>query len=989
MHKIINKNSIQKITAIIIIMIMCNFIMNGKVFAGYGAATQDPGASTGNATSTGQNTGTIKDAIDVGVKSDEIKAKIKSQLDVSDDTATKIYTDCYNDVNKIKISYTYVSTTGIATLNSVDTSNITQKDIDAMMDGSYVSNMGSQTATAGGNAPGTDGETASSGSYGQSVSDQEGADGGDVGGLLFGPLANLIQGIGDSVNKILQNVIIGDKSPVFYNSGWFTSESVKKIIEDNPADPNLEDVTVVKEYIDTFTGKYGVPDIKLTPAEIFAGNVAAFDANFFKTDTDHDQELGGSDKSIVEELRNTVAKWYVALRNIAIVGLLSALLYIGIRIVISSSAGDKAKYKQFFVDWVVALCLIFFLHYIMAFTMTMSETVTDVLAGQTTSQGRIKQVNIKLVGKDGKTQYTDDGLSEGFSVYFSSNFTGVARIKADYADSALRMGYSILYIALTVYTVYFAFVYLKRLLMLAFFTMIAPLVALTYPLDKIRDGKAQAFNYWFKEYMFYALLQPMHMLLYTVFVSSALSVAANNLLYAIVALAFIVPAEKIVKQMFGIKGNTESTLGGFAGGALASQAFNMLRKGPPQPKKGGGDGPKGEKGIRLNNPNKPNAMDTLAGDAMENGVENAAQMATAAGIGAAAGAASANATENENNEETDSNGVHVGDEGVIDGAQFREVPDNEQQGNGLENPEMQSGENPAMPENGQQNQNADNNNSEENPFAAIRAKANSAKGNLGSAINSRVQSAGGWSGIAKGVGKTGAKLAGRAAMMTTMGALGLGVGIVGGDMSDTLKGLGAGLTAGYATGGRLNSAVGNTIVGNNAAGRFLDDAIRGTGPERKRNDYIRSYMSNQENRNRLIEKNPSIKKSELDAQLRQRAELSYDSGVTDAKMLDRAVKLQKQLDAKNPRGVGNAERHGANYNKTVATMQLASKYSDSTFENDEKIAKAQNRLASKLERNMSERTNGPIDADTAKKYKARAKAEAAETMGNIDYLKNG
>lgn len=989
MHKIINKNSIQKITAIIIIMIMCNFIMNGKVFAGYGAATQDPGASTGNATSTGQNTGTIKDAIDVGVKSDEIKAKIKSQLDVSDDTATKIYTDCYNDVNKIKISYTYVSTTGIATLNSVDTSNITQKDIDAMMDGSYVSNMGSQTATAGGNAPGTDGETASSGSYGQSVSDQEGADGGDVGGLLFGPLANLIQGIGDSVNKILQNVIIGDKSPVFYNSGWFTSESVKKIIEDNPADPNLEDVTVVKEYIDTFTGKYGVPDIKLTPAEIFAGNVAAFDANFFKTDTDHDQELGGSDKSIVEELRNTVAKWYVALRNIAIVGLLSALLYIGIRIVISSSAGDKAKYKQFFVDWVVALCLIFFLHYIMAFTMTMSETVTDVLAGQTTSQGRIKQVNIKLVGKDGKTQYTDDGLSEGFSVYFSSNFTGVARIKADYADSALRMGYSILYIALTVYTVYFAFVYLKRLLMLAFFTMIAPLVALTYPLDKIRDGKAQAFNYWFKEYMFYALLQPMHMLLYTVFVSSALSVAANNLLYAIVALAFIVPAEKIVKQMFGIKGNTESTLGGFAGGALASQAFNMLRKGPPQPKKGGGDGPKGEKGIRLNNPNKPNAMDTLAGDAMENGVENAAQMATAAGIGAAAGAASANATENENNEETDSNGVHVGDEGVIDGAQFREVPDNEQQGNGLENPEMQSGENPAMPENGQQNQNVDNNNSEEDPFAAIRAKANSLKGNLGSAINSRVQSAGGWSGIAKGVGKTGAKLVGRAAMMTTMGALGLGVGIVGGDMSDTLKGLGAGLTAGYATGGRLNSVVGNTLTGNNAAGRFLDDAIRGTGPERKRNDYIRSYMSNQENRNRLIEKNPSIKKSELDAQLRQRAELSYDSGVTDAKMLDRAVKLQKQLDAKNPRGVGNAERHGANYDKTVATMQLASKYSDSTFENDEKIAKAQNRLASKLERNMSERTNGPIDADTAKKYKARAKAEAAETMGNIDYLKNG
>ena len=960
MHKIINKKSIQKITAIIIIMIMCNFIMSGKVWAveSWMSIKEYQDLSIGG-------TDTKQDLYNKDT-SPAVK-KLCSAWNITAEQAIEMLKNHANDEKTLYVNK-----------ETYDNTAYTISDVKIKPTEEEKTNYNIQVDD--------DGYASVDTSYNYGVnSDLEGSTKDGIGGLLLSPIAALIQGIGDGVNYLLQRNIIGDKSDVFVNSGVFEHSKMIQVLNENKPVSGVPQVDIAEEYIETATGKYGIPNIKLTPAEIFAGNVSALDANFFKTEGDHNQELGGSEKSIVEQLRDTVATWYVALRNIAIVGLLSALLYIGIRIVISSSAGDKAKYKQFFVDWVVALCLIFFLHYIMAFTMTMSETVTDVLAGDRTNQGRIKEVNIRLTETDGTTTFKDAGTE----VCFSSNFTGVARMKADYQGGTLKIGYSILYIALTVYTVYFAFVYLKRLLMLAFFTMIAPLVALTYPLDKIRDGKAQAFNYWFKEYMFYALLQPMHMLLYTVFVSSALSVAANNLLYAIVALAFIVPAEKIVKQMFGIKGNTESTLGGFAGGALASQAFNMLRKGPPQPKKGGGDGPKGEKGIRLNNPNKPNAMDTLAGDAMENGVENAAQMATAAGIGAAAGAASANATENENNEETDSNGVHVSDDGVIDGVQFREVPDNEQQGNGLENPEMQSGENPAMPENGQQNQNADNNNSEENPFAAIRAKANSAKGNLGSAINSRVQSAGGWSGIAKGVGKTGAKLAGRAAMMTTMGALGLGVGIVGGDMSDTLKGLGAGLTAGYATGGRLNSAVGNTIVGNNAAGRFLDDAIRGTGPERKRSDYIRSYMSNQENRNRLIEKNPSIKKSELDAQLRQRAELSYDSGVTDAKMLDRAVKLQKQLDAKNPRGVGNAERHGANYNKTVATMQLASKYSDSTFENDEKIAKAQNRLASKLERNMSERTNGPIDADTAKKYKARAKAEAAETMGNIDYLKNG
>lgn len=987
MHKIINKKSIQKITAIIIIMIMCNFIMSTKAWAA-GAVDSEAGTSTGTTTSTsGQNSGSIQQAVNAGVSVDAIKKSIKSQLNIENDSdVDKVYASCYNDTTKITVKYTVVASgvaAGSVRFGSVDVTNVSSDDVKGMIDGSYNSNLGSKQETAGG-ATGTNGETASAGSYAQDVADQEGANANAIGGLLARPIAALVLGICDGVNYILQSNIIGDKSDVFIDRGIVDHSKVIQTVTDNPTKTGLPEIKIVEKYLDDVNGGYGIPNIKLTPAEIFAGNVSALDANFFKTEADHNNELGGSDKSIVEKLRSTVSKWYVALRNIAIVGLLSALLYIGIRIVISSSNGDKAKYKQFFVDWVVALCLIFFMHYIMAFTMTMSETVTDVLAGDNTSNDRVKEVNIILTKTDGTTPYVEDDKKV---MQFSSNFTGVARIKATYQSGTLKLGYSVLYIGLTVYTVYFAFVYLKRLLMLAFFTMIAPMVALTYPLDKIKDGKAQAFNYWFKEYMFYALLQPMHMLLYTVFVSSALSVAANNLLYAIVALAFIVPAEKIVKQMFGIKGNTESTLGGFAGGALASQAFNMLRKGQSAPKKGG-DGPKGEKGVRFTNPNKANAMDTLAGSAAARQIGSKEQ--------------NAREETRRNNDDIERQQI---EEQIADGQLTRDELTEEQrrilgmnqqvQDNANDNQENHDEEHPEMPENNQQqNQNLDGDNANENeqdddPYAAARANANSRRGNLGTAINMRVQGAGGWSGIVKNAGKTGAKLAGRAAMMTTMGALGLGVGIVGGDMSDTLKGLGAGLTAGYATGGKLNNAVGNTITGNNAVGRFLDDAIRGTGPERQRSDYIRSYISNPENRNRLIEKNPHINKSELDSQLRQRAELSYDSGVTDAKKLDKAVKLKKKMDEQNPNGAGNAENRGINYDRTVATMRLAEKCSDSTFDDDDKIAKKQRRLAKELENSMSARVNGPIDASTARQMKAKANAEAAETMNNIDYLKNG
>ena len=974
MHKIINKKSIQKITAIIIIMIMCNFIMSTKAWAveSWMSIKEYQDLSIGG-------TDTKQDLYNKDT-SPAVK-KLCSAWNITAEQAIEMLKNHANDektlyVNKETYNNTAytISNVKIKPTEKEKTKYNIQVDDDgyASVDTSYWSN----TST------GLEGET--------SVEDT-------FAGTLAKPLVALVLGMCDGVNGLLQTFLIGDNSSVFESRGKLTlNQSMMQIVTDNPEESGLGKVSIVKDYLDVWNGGYGLPNIKLTPAEIFTGNVSSLDANFFKTESDHDKELGGSEKSIVEQLKETVATWYVALRNIAIVGLLSALLYIGIRIVISSSAGDKAKYKQFFVDWVVALCLIFFMHYIMAFTMTMSETVTDVLAGNNTNQGRIKEVNIELTGTDGKSLYEEGGTP----IAFSSNFTGVVRIKATYQGISLKLGYSILYIALTGYTVYFSFVYLKRLLMLAFFTIIAPMVALTYPLDKIKDGKAQAFNYWFKEYMFYALLQPLHMLLYKVFVSSALSVAANNLLYAIVAIAFIVPAEKIVKQMFGIKGNTEDKLGGFAGGALASQAFNMIKKGPPPPKKGG-DGPKGEKGVRFSNPNKANAMDTLADDAMGlDATGNTVQTATAAGAGAAAGAgigfaAGAAAAQNEKpTSEMTADEIAAMQEqnGQIEAPQGTPVEDmnSDQIAAAQEqNGQLEAGQ--TATEAGQQQDSDtdnDNGNTDKDKFKAVRDEKWE---NFKTATNVRWQKAGGLKGIATNVGKTGAKLAVRGATMAGMGMIGLGLGAVGGDMGDMFKGMAAGMTAGYAAGGRLSSAVGNisSNVENTALGSFISDTVNGFGPEKQRNDYIKSYMSSKENRNRLIEKNPTMNKSELDAQLRQRAELSYDSGVTDAKKLDRAVKLKKKLDAQNPNGAGNAKNHGSNYDKTVATMQLAEKYSDSTFESDDKISKAQNRLANKLERNMTERTNGPINAETARQMKSKANAEAAETMNNIDYLKNG
>ena len=129
--------------------------------------------------------------------------------------------------------------------------------------------------------------------------------------------------------------------------------------------------------------KFQYPILQISPELIFANEVELLDANFITPSSKESYTLELEDKGPLETLRKVIAGWYVTLRTIAVVGLLSVLIYIGIRIMISSTAGDKAKYKERLMDWVVAFCLLFFTHYIMAATVTVVDKVNEML-NQTT-----------------------------------------------------------------------------------------------------------------------------------------------------------------------------------------------------------------------------------------------------------------------------------------------------------------------------------------------------------------------------------------------------------------------------------------------------------------------------------------------------------------------------------------------------------------------------------------------------------------------------
>ena len=94
---------------------------------------------------------------------------------------------------------------------------------------------------------------------------------------------------------------------------------------------------------------------------------------------------------------------------------------------------------------------------------------------------------------------------------------------------------------------------------------------------------------WLKEYIYNALLQPLHMLIYFVFVSSAMSFATENIIYVLVVFLFMTQAEKILKQIFEFGRAPMGTVGGLSGGtstaltlsaltSTASNVSNMIKK---------------------------------------------------------------------------------------------------------------------------------------------------------------------------------------------------------------------------------------------------------------------------------------------------------------------------------------------------------------------------------------------------------------------------
>lgn len=265
-------------------------------------------------------------------------------------------------------------------------------------------------------------------------------------------------------------------------------------------------------------------EMSFTIDKLLFNKVPLLDVNIFNLQQAGGEALGPGDLLYI--IRYNIATWYYIIRSIAIVGLLITLIYIGIRIAISSVAEQKAKYKNLLISWVVSFLIVFGMHYFMIGIISINETLLELIANMPMGE---------------------------------TNLYDTVRVQAYEIPASIGWKAAIMYIILAILLLIYVVKYIKRFAVVIILTLLAPIIGIGYAIDKIKDNKSQYLNNWLKEYVINVIIQFVHALLYTIFVTIAFNMMGTSFMgvvMAVLLIIFMFKAEGIFKKIFGIKAAT-------------------------------------------------------------------------------------------------------------------------------------------------------------------------------------------------------------------------------------------------------------------------------------------------------------------------------------------------------------------------------------------------------------------------------------------------
>ena len=196
----------------------------------------------------------------------------------------------------------------------------------------------------------------------------------------------------------------------------------------------------------------------LTPDKIFMNKVPITNIEIF---------INGNvaEKTKLAGFVNSIASWYRVVFLISIAMLFLILLYLSVRAILLSVAKDIADTKNMLFNWVKSVMILFFMSFIIFTVISLNSTFVSII-----TQSMINESGIL----ENQVQQLVFGM-------LMPNF--------------VRMIVStVILLLLLVQTLSFLAVYVKRLITIGFYILIAPIISVSYALDIAGDRKSTKYE---------------------------------------------------------------------------------------------------------------------------------------------------------------------------------------------------------------------------------------------------------------------------------------------------------------------------------------------------------------------------------------------------------------------------------------------------------------------------------------------------------------
>lgn len=277
--------------------------------------------------------------------------------------------------------------------------------------------------------------------------------------------------------------------------------------------------------------------------------------DFFTYDSDGNSVTVTS--GLVNSLRNPINTCYKVFSQIAIIGYMIILVYVGIVMMLNASSPDKkASGKKAFLTWVTGIIILFIYPFFMRYSILLEDAlVTDIGKQSITDDNGVEikrePTNIKLDGDARESMVENPEERIKYTNDVGQDYMSLIGYEAQTTRS---LGVATAYLILTWQLIMMLVYYYKRAFVIAFLMMIFPFVALTYVIDKLNDGKSQALSGWTREFLSGIFVQVFHAVVY-VFVITTIykTIHTGNMdtILIMIAATFMFEGENIVKQIFG------------------------------------------------------------------------------------------------------------------------------------------------------------------------------------------------------------------------------------------------------------------------------------------------------------------------------------------------------------------------------------------------------------------------------------------------------